>query len=291
MTITKIKNYVRTPRGMMLLALDALIGVAYPVDGQAALLRVGLAAAAAVAVDLLFKGLRSRLELPDSALLTGVIVAMILSPAVPLGVPILAAAVAVTSKHVLRGKYGHFLNPAAFGLLAIGALLSTEQSWWGGLGDLPAVLIVGVVLAGWFIAGRINKLPTVLTFLGTYVGLLTLAELFGNATAFADAFREPMTGAAVFFAGFMLTDPPTSPARPRHQVWFAAVAAAVSVACLAVNIGGVYYLLIGLLAANAFEGARRMLALRRKAKSAAERGRTAMPGRAIKTLVQASQAL
>lgn len=265
MSVTKIKNYFRTPKGLLLLAFAALTGIAYPVDGSAAVLRVALASAAAVVVDLLCKSIEGKLELPDSAFLTGFIVGLILSPSVPLGVPILAAAAAVTSKHLLSGKQGHFLNPAAFGLLVIGALFSTEQSWWGGLGDLPAVLIAAVAMAGWFIAGRINKMPTVLAFLGTYVGLLTLATVLGNPLSFADGFREPMTGAAVFFACFMLTDPPTSPARPRDQVWFAVIAAVVSVACLAVNVGGVYYLLIGLLAANIFEGSRRALVARRKA--------------------------
>lgn len=266
MSIIKLKKYFRTPKGMLVLALGALTGIAYPVDGWAAVLRILLAAGAAVVVDLLFKAITGKVELPDSALLTGFIVGMILSPAVPLGVPILAAAAAVTSKHLIRGKQGHILNPAAFGLLLIGVLFSTEQSWWGGLGDLPGILVATVVLAGWFIAGRVNKLPTVLAFLGTYVGLLTLATVIGDPHSFTDAFREPMTGAAVFFACFMLTDPPTSPARPRDQVWFAIIAAAVSVACLAVNIGGVYYLLIGLLAANIFEGSRRAIMIRRKAR-------------------------
>ncbi|MBV8085223.1 MAG: RnfABCDGE type electron transport complex subunit D, partial [Chloroflexi bacterium] len=243
--MNKLKSYFRTPKGMLASALAALTGLAYPVDGVAVVLRVGVAAGAAVVVDLLFKWMKGKIELPDSALLTGFIVAMVLSPAAPIGVPILAAALAVTSKHVLAGKRGHFLNPAAFGLLVAGVLFSTEQSWWGGLGDMPALAIVAVALAGWFIAERVNKLPTVLTFLGVYVGLLTLATIVGDPQALSDAFREPMTGAAVYFACFMLTDPPTSPARPQDQVWFAIIAAVVSVLSLEVNVGGVYYLLIG----------------------------------------------
>lgn len=266
MSISKIKTYFRTPKGMLVIALAALMGIAYPVDGSAAVLRVALAAGAAVIVDVLLKAVEGKVEMPDSALLTGCIVGMILSPTVPVGVPILAGAVAVTSKHLMRGKHGHMLNPAAVGLLVVGVLFSTEQSWWGGLGDLPAILIAAVVLVGWFIAERVNKLPTVLAFLGTYLGLLTAATIFGNALSFADGFREPMTGAAVFFACFMLTDPPTSPARPRDQVWFAMLAALVSVACLAVNVGGVYYLLIGLLAANVFEGSRRAIVSRRRSR-------------------------
>jgi Na+-transporting NADH:ubiquinone oxidoreductase subunit NqrB len=261
-----IRKWLRTPKGMLVVALAGLTVVAYPVDGPAAVLRILLAAMSAVTVDLLFKVMAGKLELPDSALLTGFIVGMVLSPDVPLGVPLLAAAAAVTSKNVIRSNRGHILNPAAFGLLAIGLLMATQQSWWGGLGDLPSLFIAALVLAGWFIAGRVNKLPTVLAFLGTYVGLLTVGTFLGAAQTFADAFREPMTGAAVFFACFMLTDPPTSPARPRDQVMFAVVAAAVSVACLAVNVGGVYYLLIGLLTANLFEGGRRTLTSRRNAR-------------------------
>ncbi|HEU0167431.1 MAG TPA: RnfABCDGE type electron transport complex subunit D [Chloroflexota bacterium] len=264
--MNQLKSYVRTPKGMLVVALAALTGIAYAVDGAPALLRIGLAAGAAVVVDLLFKSIKAKRELPDSALLTGFIVAMVLSPTVPLGVPILAAALAVTSKHLLAGKRGHVLNPAAFGLLITGVLLSTEQSWWGGLGDMPSIAIAAVALAGWFIADRVNKLPTVLTFLGVFVGLLTLASIVGDPQAFSDAFREPMTGAAVYFASFMLTDPPTSPARPRDQVWFAMIAAVVSVLCLEINVGGVYYLLIGLLSANAYEGSRRALVSRRNAR-------------------------
>ncbi|MBV9121281.1 MAG: RnfABCDGE type electron transport complex subunit D [Chloroflexi bacterium] len=266
MKTARIRAYFKTPKGMLILALGLLTGLTFPVDGLAAVLRVALAAAAAVGVDLLLKSMRGRAEFPDSALLTGWIAAMVLSPAVPLGIPILAAAVAVTSKNLLRGKRGHFLNPAAVGLLVIGVLMSTEQSWWGGLGDLPSIGIVAALVSGWFIAERVNKLPTVLAFLGVYIGLLTLGTIVGNPASFADAFREPMTGAAVYFACFMLTDPPTSPARPRDQVWFAVIAAVVSVACLAVNAGGVYYLLIGLLAANAFEGVRRVIVSRIKSR-------------------------
>src|SRR5581483_9516877 len=94
--------------------------------------------------------------------------------------------------------------------------------------------------------------------------LLTAASAIGDPIGFADAFRQPMTGAAAFFAFFMLTDPPTSPARTSHQVWFSVIAAAIGVLCLALNAGGVYYLLIGLLTANALEGARRLVLTRRR---------------------------
>lgn len=267
-----VRQYFRSPKGLLLVALLALIGIAYPTDGGAALLRVGFAVASAIVVELLLMYAVGRVGLPDSAALTGLIVGMVLGPAVPLGVPILASAIAVTSKRFIRGKRGHMLNPAAAGLLITGLLFSSEQSWWGGLGDLPAILIVAVAVAGLIIAERVNKLPTALTFLAAYFVLLTISSIAGTPLSFADAFREPMTGAALFFACFMLTDPPTTPARALDQVWFAILVAAISVACLALNYGGVYYLLIGLLAGNAFEGARRAFVARRQAPSSSKRG-------------------
>lgn len=260
--------YFRTAKGTLVLVLLGLMAISYPADGQGVLLRVGLATAAAVIVDLLFMNARGKIELPDSAALTGFIVGMVLGSAAPLGVPILAAAFAVTSKHLLRAKRGHFLNPAAVGLLITGVLFSSEQSWWGGLGDTPAILIAILAVAGLFVAERVNKLPTVLTFLAVYFALLTLGSIAGNPLSFADAFREPMTGAALYFACFMLTDPPTSPARPSDQALFAGIAAVIAVVCLAFNFGGVYYLLIGLLTANAVEGARRAAGIRRRSAGA-----------------------
>lgn len=259
MSSYRIRTYFRTPKGTLLLILLGLMALAYPADGQPALVRVGLATASAVIVDVLFKNARGKLEFPDSAILTGFIVGMVLAPAVPVGIPILASAFAVTSKHLIRGRFGHFLNPAAVGLLVTGLLFSTEQSWWGGLGDMPAILIVAVALGGLLVIDRVNKLPSVLTFLAVYFLLLTTGSLAGNPLAFADAFREPETGAALYFAFFMLSDPPTSPTRIGDQALFAGIAACVSVACLAFNFEGVYALLMGLLAANAFEGARRIV--------------------------------
>mgnify|MGYP001480329145 CR=1 FL=1 len=261
---SRVFRYFFTPKGLLLLVLLALVGLAYPVDGRAALLRVAFAVGAAVTVDLLFMYAANKIELPDSAILTGLIAGMVLGPAVPLGVPILASALAVSSKRLIRGKRGHFLNPAAVGLLLVGLLFSSEQSWWGGLGDAPAILIFAVAGLGMVVANRVNKMPTVLTFLGAYVALLTVGAAFGSPLSFADAFREPMTGAAVYFACFMLTDPPTTPTRPRDQVAFSIIAAAVTVTCLALNFGGVYYLLLGLLAGNVFEASRRFLASARR---------------------------
>jgi Na+-translocating ferredoxin:NAD+ oxidoreductase RnfD subunit len=266
---SQVVRYFLTPKGLLFLLLLALTAVAYPVDGRAALLRIGLSASVAVASELLLTWRQNSWKLPDGALLTGLIVAMVMSQTAPWYAPVFASALAIASKHLIRGRLGHVFNPAAVGLLLTGLLFSSEQSWWGGLGDLPAPFIVLVIAAGLLVVERVNKLPSVLAFLAVYFGLLTAASIAGNPLAVADTFREPMLGAAMYFAFFMLSDPPTSPARASDQVWFAAAVAVISLLCLALTSSAVYYLLVGLLGGNALEAARRGLKSRLKRKARA----------------------
>jgi enediyne biosynthesis protein E5 len=266
---SRVVAYFRTPKGMLLLILAGLTAVAFPVDGWAAVARMVLGAAVAAGLEVALANDRKKVGLPDGAILTGFIVAMVMSQTAPVYAVVLAAGLAILSKHILRVKGGHIFNPSAAGLLVVALLFSSEQSWWGGLGDLPAPFIVLVLLAGALIVERTNKWTSVLTFAGVYFGLLTAFSVFGDPLGVADAFREPMSGAAVYFALFMLTDPPTSPARPSDQVWFGAAVGAASLLCLALAPTAVYYLLVGLLAGNALEAARRTLATRRRGKRAA----------------------
>ena len=95
---------------------------------------------------------------------------------------------------------------------------------------------------------RLGKLPLVLAFLLTYFGALT-AVAFAQPQLVAEMFRAPFVQAALFLAFFMLTDPPTSPARDGDQVWYGMVAACVAVAAQLLGAGQMY-LLLGTLAAN-----------------------------------------
>jgi enediyne biosynthesis protein E5 len=102
----------------------------------------------------------------------------------------------------------------------------------------------------------VNKLPMVLAFLGCYIALFTLAAFIGDAGQSAEIFRAPDINAALFFAFFMLTDPPTSPARYRDQVVFGIVVAVAAAAIYRI-LGAVYYLPAGLLIGNGWEAWRR----------------------------------
>jgi hypothetical protein len=69
-------------------------------------------------------------------------------------------------------------------------------------------------------------------------------------------FRTPDLQAVLFFALFILTDPPTSPVRYRDQMVFAVIVAVASCAIFE-WMGAVYYLLAGVLIGNLWEAWRR----------------------------------
>jgi hypothetical protein len=89
----------------------------------------------------------------------------------------------------------------------------------------------------------------------------------------AELYRAPDLHAALFFAFFMVTDPPTSSPKHREQLVYGVIVAVVSYAVFELA-GSACYLLVGLLVANGWEAWRRA---RAKATRAGARGAT-IPG-------------
>src|SRR5690606_12073684 len=116
-------------------------------------------------------------------------------------------------------------NPAAIALVAAFYLFDGSQSWWGALPDAHPAALVGVMLLGGYITLQNNKAPAVLTFLGAHFLLFTLIALGDDAMAAAQVFRSPDLHAAIFFALFMVTDPPTSPPKQRDQFIYGVIVA------------------------------------------------------------------
>ena len=189
-------------------------------------------------------------------MLTGLLVAMVLSEQVGWPVVACTSAVAVISKYLFRTRSANVFNPAALAIVATFYVFNTGQSWWGALPDAGPLGLALLFATGLFITDRVNKLPLVLTFLGCYYLLFTVTAFVGNARLVAEIYRTPDLQAVLFFAFFILTDPPTSPVRQRPQVICGVLVAVVSYAFFQV-IGAVYYLLAGVLAGNVWEAWRR----------------------------------
>jgi Na+-translocating ferredoxin:NAD+ oxidoreductase RnfD subunit len=258
--LTPIARTLRTPKGILLLVFAPVLILAAGAAGPANVLPNLLAAiSVAAALDLAATRLRRGVWIiPDGAILTGLIIALVLRPQEPVAVAGATSGIAIAGKHLLRTRWSNVFNPAALALVASYFLFGAGQSWWGALPESGLVGVVVLVACGLFIADRINKLPLVAVFLGAYFFLFTEASFLINPANVAEIFRSPDLQAALFFAFFMLDDPPTCPVRYRDQVGFALITAVASYAVFLAT-GSVYFLLAGLLVANACESIRRSL--------------------------------
>jgi Na+-translocating ferredoxin:NAD+ oxidoreductase RnfD subunit len=239
---------------LLLLTLMAAPGQGF----RTAVFKMACASLAAGLVDLLILRARKKVwEYPSGAVITAMIVAMVLRVQEPWYVITITSVFAVLSKYVVRTRSANVFNPAALAILVSFYVFHTGQNWWGALADVEPVAKIVMIGAGVFIVDRVNKMPLVVTFLGVYFALFTITAFVGNPLPVAEIFRTPDADAALYFAFFILTDPPTSPAKYRDQLICGAIVAVTSFA-LFEAAGVVYYLLAGVLVGNVWEAWRRV---------------------------------
>jgi Na+-translocating ferredoxin:NAD+ oxidoreductase RnfD subunit len=254
----KAKNFFKTPKGQLTIILVILAAMAAPGEGVPAV-AAGLVSAtiAAGLVDaLILRARKKAWEFPSGAVLTAMIVAMVLRPQEPWYVATITSVAAILSKYVFRLRAANVFNPAALAIIANFYVFHTGQSWWGALPEVTPLAQVVLVAAGVFIADRVNKMPLVLAFLGTYFLLFTVTAFVSDPRWVSEVFRPPDLEAALFFAFLILTDPPTSPAKYPDQMVCGVMVAVVSYVVFE-WAGVVYYLLAGVLAGNVWEAWRR----------------------------------
>ncbi len=256
--VDSLRRFFRTPKGLLILVLPILTVMAALGEGLAlALPLIAAAVIAAMLVDAPILRIREgEWVFPSGALLTGLLVAMVLSVHVPWRVSAATAIIAIVSKYLFRIGNANVFNPAALALVVSYYLFGTGQSWWGALPELSPLAIVALFAVGIFITERVNKTPLVLTFLGVYYLLFTITAFVGDPAKVAVLYRAPDLHAALFFAFFMVTDPPTSPPKYRDQVVNGVIVAVFSFAVYEL-VGAVYFLLAGLLVGNVWESGRR----------------------------------
>lgn len=258
MADSRIVRFFRTPKGLLLIILVALVAIAQP-PARLHLVLPGVLEAVVVAglLDAIILRLaREAWEFPSGAVLSGLILAMVLSPQEPWYVFVWSSAIAIASKYIFRTRSANIFNPAAFALVVTFYMFNTGQSWWGALPEVSPYLLIVLFAAGIFMADRVKKIPMVLIFLGIYFLLFTTTSYLGNPANAAEIFRAPDFQSVLFFAFFILTDPPTSPITYRDQMICGAMIAVASYAVFEL-IGAAYFLLAGVLIGNIWEAWRR----------------------------------
>ena len=138
-------------------------------------------------------------------------------------VALLAAALTVGSKYLIRYKGKHIFNPSAFGIVA--TILLTGKAWlaagqWGS----GTVLAFGVLLLGTLVVTRVQKLHTSLAFLLTFAGGLFIWQIGFLGWPLDYFMHSLLTGNLLIFSFFMISDPRTSPAHKGARIaWASAI--------------------------------------------------------------------
>ncbi|MFD0049776.1 RnfABCDGE type electron transport complex subunit D [Actinomycetes bacterium NPDC127524] len=246
----KFQRFINTPKGYLIMILIVLFAAGiWGSSLRQGLMNTGSAIMVAVLTDLAFAKLKNRQKFKvDGGIISALILSMVLSTEVPWYQVIIITFISILSKHLIVLNKKPIFNPAAFGLFVSIILFSSGHSWWGGMSLLSPWLLLLVIIGGFAVTEKVNKFPQVLTFLGVYFLFFALINLF-HLKMTGEVFRPPFINSTLFLAFFMITDPPTSPAKYKDQIIFGFMAAAVSIAAY-LEIGGLTYLLDGLLLAN-----------------------------------------
>ena len=223
----KLPNAFRDPRMFQILFLGILLAAgAYIRDFSLSAAQIILTFAAALATQRMTFPLR-----PDSprsyrsAIITGLSLTLLLR-ADNLWVHPIAAAVAISSKSLIRVRGKHLFNPATFGIIF--AMLMLPGVWVS-----PGQWGQDVALAGWmvalgaFVASRAHRGDISWCFLLCYVGALAMRIAYlGQRWGVLE--HQLANGALILFAFFMISDPMTAPNHPRARAMHAAMVAAIA---------------------------------------------------------------
>lgn len=182
-------------------------------------------------------------------------ISMLLYPGQALWPFAFAVAVATCSKYLIQapvaGKMRHVLNPSNLGIAAtlllfrwvgIGLPYQFTETVNGLLGwIIPLAVFASGLMLNWKLTG---KMPLVLSWIGFFALQAVLRGLAPGMSVLGEL--APMTGLAfLLFTTYMITDPGTTPLRPRNQVIFSAACAAGYAAFMMANqVYGIFYSLV-----------------------------------------------
>jgi ferredoxin-NADP reductase len=158
----------------------------------------------------------------ESVYITGLILALIISPvspfnAVGVGFLVFASVWAMASKFIFAVGKKHIFNPAAFGVAISALTIGQVATWWvaGNSALLPLVIIGGLL-----IVRKIRRFDVVSSFM--VIALLTIA--FTSGTDALSSVTVALRHSAFFFLAFvMLTEPLTMPPDRTKRIIYGAI--------------------------------------------------------------------
>ncbi len=220
-------SVLRIPKvqlALLLLLIFLSTFTQYPVFPSVYILIISLVFT--ISIDLLFIYMRYRAVFtPYAAAVTGLIIALLGSPAAQWYEIAAISAIAMSTKNFIRVSNRHIFNPAAIGLFIGGILLRMPVAWWGTSFQRVAyptvqnilpfiILLLPVIVSGF----RLRRHYGMLAFVGAYTIFPDiLTTTISPSSSFIVRLLDPTV---VFFATVMLPEPMTSPSNPKRQVLF-----------------------------------------------------------------------
>lgn len=172
---------------------------------------------------------------------------------------VLAVVITVASKYLIRvkvnGRLRHVLNPSNTGIVVVLLVFPWVSiappyqftEWTSGFVD--ALIPILLVAAGTLLNAKLTKkIPLILGWVGGFVLQAVLRSALTDLSIISAVL--PITGTAfILFTNYMITDPSTSPSRPRNQVLFGlATAAAYGVLMQLHVVFGLFFALVAVCA-------------------------------------------
>jgi Na+-transporting NADH:ubiquinone oxidoreductase subunit NqrB len=160
---------------------------------------------------------------PRSALISGLSLCLLLRTN-SAALAVIAAAVTIASKFVLRVRGKHIFNPTNFGIVAM--MLATGGGVWVSPGQWGSAAFFAFLIAclGGLVVNRAARSDITYAFLTFY-----LAVLFGRSLWLGQPMAIPLhqveSGAFLIFTFFMISDPRTTPDSRAGRVLFALLVA------------------------------------------------------------------
>lgn len=157
----------------------------------------------------------------ESSLITGLILALIISPTLEIGglvVLFFAGVIAGVSKFVIVHKGRHIFNPAALGAFVIAVTGLGAASWWVATPVLTPIVLMAILISLY----KSHRFAVAGVFLAVAVPILLITfTLFG--ANLLESLMLLLSWPLLFVAGVMLTEPLTLPPRKWQMYVVAAV--------------------------------------------------------------------
>jgi Na+-translocating ferredoxin:NAD+ oxidoreductase RnfD subunit len=243
---------IRDPRIMqiLLLGMYALIGKTL-LQFQFTLLQMVVTLAVCILLEWFFLYLKKGTVMwPYSAVITslGIVLVLRADTVIPF---IMASILAIGFKHLLRYRGSHIFNPSNIGIVVISVLFplaaSTDPVQWGFYFWILAVMSLG----GLYLVYKVHRLPLVLTFLLSFVGIQWIRHLIWNEALNA-SFSTFMWAGLFVFTFNMITDPKTSPKNVKSQLYFGIAIALIAQMMIHINIHSALFISLAIICLGRF---------------------------------------